>query len=283
MQYIFQVDYYFLYRKNNTFERMLDNNEEHVEELVWYNEAAVFDLEMDGSVEELRHRTSVITRMDPESSSVAGRDYKEKIEHFEEGTIETAMMRDKKDNGKVGEENMEGVDKMGSSEVEASEDPVETTHIKGFWVSNYINPKEASSLGKEPPATYISDKFKPVVVSLNNKINFYATMDSIMINNKARSQCNLYPVCNISFSASTRVGTVMILEGEDHPRAGRISLVCAHHSAASGQGIKLQTQKRMRQYSACKENEQVAKKLRFDKIQILKNEFTKNKLAGKYN
>ena len=238
---------------------------------------------MDGSVEELISngdliRASVITRMDPESFSVAERDYKEK--HL------TVKMKDKKDNAKLREENMEGVVSTGSDDrVEAStmEDPVETMHIKGFRVSNYSNPKEASSLGKEPPASYISDKFKPVVVSLNNKINFYATMDSIMINNKARSQCDLYPVCNISFSASTRVGTVMILEGEDHPRAGRISLVCAHHSAASGQGIKLQTQKRMRQYSACKENEQVAKKLRFDKIEILKEEITKNKLAGKYN
>ena len=268
--------FFYFIEKNNTFERMLDNNEEHVEELVWYNEAAVFDLEMDDSVEELRHRASVITRMD--SDDVAERDYKEK--HL------TVKMRNKKDNAKVEEENIKGVVSTGSDDrvdVSKMEDPVATTHIKGFRVSNYSNPKEASSLGKEPPAYYISDKFKPVVVSLNNKINFYSTMDSIMINNKARSQCDLFPVCNISFSASTRVGTVMILEEQDHPRAGRISLVCAHHSKASEQGIKLQTQKRMRQYSACKENEQVAKKLRFDKIQILKNEFTKNKLAGKYN
>ena len=273
--------FFYFIEKNNTFERMLDNNEEHVEELVWYNEAAVFDLEMDDNVEELHHRASVITRMN--SDDVAERDYKEK--HL------TVKMRNKKDNAKLREENIKGVVFTGSddsgdtgndSAVDVGSDCeglLETTIIKGFRVSNYSNPKEASSLGKEPPAYYISDKFKPTVVSLNNQVNFFATMGSTMINNKARMKCDLHPVCQMSFSERTVVGTVMVPGDEDHPRAGKISLVCAHHSAASGKGVKLQTQKRLRNYSVKKDCEQAAKKQRFEKIKILKKKFNKNKLA----
>ena len=48
---------------------------------------------------------------------------------------------------------------------------------------------------------------------------------------------------------------------------------------ASGRGVKLQIQKPLRDHSLRKDYEQAAKKQRFDKIQILKNKFTKNKLA----
>ena len=252
--------FFYFIEKNNTFERMLDNNEEHV----WYDEA-VFDLDLDGSTEELHHRASVTTRMN--SDDVAERDYKEK--HL------TVKMRNKKDNAKEEEENIKGVVSTGSD----CEGLLETIIIKGFKISNYLSPKEASSLGKEPPAYYISDKFKPTVVSLNNQVNFFATMGSTMINNKARMKCDLHPVCQMSFSERTVVGTVMVPGDEDHPRAGKISLVCAHHSAASGKGVKLQTQKRLRNYSVKKDCEQAAKKQRFEKIKILKKKFNKNKLA----
>ena len=261
--------FFYFIEKNNTFERMLDNNEEHV----WYDEA-VFDLDLDGSTEELHHRASVITRM---NSDVAEQDSKGRLI--------------RKDKAKLREENIKGVVFTGSddsgdtgndSAVGVGSDPeglLETTIIKGFQISNYLSPKEASSKGREPPEEYISGTFKPTVVSLNNKINFHATMESMMINNKARTKCDLHPICQMSFSERTVVGTVMVLGDSDHPRAGKTSLVCAHHSAASGRGVKLQIQKRLRDHSLRKDYEQAAKKQRFEKIKILKKKFNKNKLA----
>ena len=112
-----------------------------------------------------------------------------------------------------------------------------------------MNPQYHSSSGMKVPVEYCSENFNPVVVSLNNKTNFFAVMPSTMKNNNSRNRCELYLTCEILLGEKTMIGTVYVLDGQDHPKAGRQAVVCAHHADASNKGVRLQIQKTVREAS----------------------------------
>ena len=119
----------------------------------------------------------------------------------------------------------------------------EELFMGGFKVVSFM---EAEGEGGEEckrmevPKKFITENFKPSVVSLNHKVSFFATTRDIRISKDtgAKSVCGLSPVCGISWGRQERIGLVMVCS-EGHPSAGKQVICCEHHAVASCKGFQL--------------------------------------------
>ena len=117
------------------------------------------------------------------------------------------------------------------------------TKVNNLEVMNFSHPKDCSSRGLEPPSKYLGALFRPVVCSLNNKINFVAISGKTYQHKTEIDRfCGLQPACPVRFGEGTVIARVYIMETVSHPRNNAEDWVCAHHGIASVKGFKLQTQ-----------------------------------------
>jgi len=113
------------------------------------------------------------------------------------------------------------------------------TKVNNLEVMNFSHPKDCSSRGLEPPSKYLGALFRPVVCSLNNKINFVAISGKTYQHKTEIDRfCGLQPACPVRFGEGTVIARVYIMETISHPRNNAEDWVCAHHGIASVKGFQ---------------------------------------------
>ena len=110
-------------------------------------------------------------------------------------------------------------------------------------VKHYLNPRDINLLTKnvDLPKLMEGIQFKATPVALNNHLVFIAVNNSSTKHKGGRKSCGLSPVCRITWTEGSEISKVKVLVGPPIIEGSEV-WSCYHHSKASREGVKLQTQ-----------------------------------------